>query len=175
MIGISIGGMIAMELGIIQSDLVERIVLANSGCRVAPESRPEIRQLRRYARDHDWATIRAQLATAMFTGWQMVTYPPIIHTVGRFILPQPAVSSDVRIAFDLALEYDGRDRLAAIEQPTFIFGGARDPYFTEPILRETAAEIPNATLSITRTAKHGAFHERKYSFDTQVTKFLKRS
>ncbi|UPM44645.1 alpha/beta fold hydrolase [Halocatena salina] len=64
------------------------------------------------------------------------------------------------------------DRLGLIDQPTFVFDGTRDPYFTELILRETAEEIPNATLSLAHGAKHGAFHERKWSFDAQVTIFL---
>lgn len=165
-LGISLGGMIALELNTIRPDLVERIVLANSGCRVAPESRPQIRELRRYATEHDWAAIRSDLATALFSDWRMITYPPIILTVGRILLPLPADPSDMRITLDIVREYDGTDQLGMIEQPTLVFGGTRDPYFTEPVVRETAEEIPNATLSFVNGAKHGAFHERKWSFDT---------
>lgn len=172
--GISAGGMMGIELSADRPDLVERFVLVDSGYRIAEECLDDVRRLREYAVECDWAAIRAELARAMFSDVRQVVYPPLIRTVGRFVLPLPAVASDVRIAFDLVLAYDGRDRLREIDQPTLVFAGSRDPYFTEAIVTETADVVPNATLSLVEGAKHAAYHERKWTFDDRATEFLAR-
>jgi pimeloyl-ACP methyl ester carboxylesterase len=52
------------------------------------------------------------------------------------------------ISQGLAFEnkHDFQDRLAEIRAPTLVIAGARDPFYTEALLRETAAGIPNARL-----------------------------
>ncbi|WP_254543578.1 alpha/beta fold hydrolase [Halomarina pelagica] len=171
-LGISMGGMIAQAFAADHPDLVDELVLVNTGCRVADGARDAVRRLRRYARTHDWARIRAELAVAMFTDWRAVSYPTLALTVGRFVMPRPAVASDVGVSLDAVLSFDGRDRLDDIAARTLVVGGTDDPYFPRSILEETAAEIPDATLCAFRGAKHGAFHERKPAFDSRVEAFL---
>ena len=108
----------------------------------------------------------------MFRHLRSVSYPPIIQTVGRFVLPRPADPDDVRISFEAILAYGGRDDPGKIEQPTLVIGGDRDPYFTAPLQQETAEGIPDSSLSLIPGAKHGAFHERKLTFDRRTTASL---
>jgi pimeloyl-ACP methyl ester carboxylesterase len=108
----------------------------------------------------------------MFADWRQFAYPPLARTVGRFVMPQPAVPDDVAVSLDLILEYDGCDRPDAVDAATLVIAGDRDPYFTEPVLHETAAGIADARLSLLSGAKHAAFHERKATFDRRVTQFL---
>lgn len=48
-IGISMGGLIGLELASTHPALVERLVLANSGARIDPEAQPAVEQLYEYA------------------------------------------------------------------------------------------------------------------------------
>ncbi|MFC7155364.1 alpha/beta fold hydrolase [Halomarina halobia] len=173
-LGISMGGMIGQAFAADHPDLVDALVLANTGCRVADAAQDTVRRFRRYARAHDWGRIRAELAAAMFTDWRAVSYPPLALTVGRFVLPRPAVPADVRVSLDAILAFDWRDRLDDVDARTLVVGGSDDPYFPEPILEETAAGIPDATLFAFSGATHGAFHERKSAFDSRVKAFLRR-
>lgn len=169
-VGFSMGGQIAQELCIRHPELVENLVLANTGHRI--DDLAAVDRFLQYAREHDWASIRAELAVAMFADWRAVSYPPIVRTAGRILLPSPAVPTDVQVSLDAVRAFDAADRLAAIDSPTLVFGGTDDPYFPEAILRRTAAGIPDAELATIRGGKHAAFHERKATFDSRVASFL---
>lgn len=171
-LGVSMGGLVGQQLCVRHPEVVDRLVVVDSACRLAGEARPAVRELHRYATEHDWAAIRAELARGMFAGWRRVAYPPLVRTVGRVLQPRPAVPADVRVSLAAILAYDGCDRLDEIEHRTLVVGGDRDPYFTADLMRETAEGIPDARLSLVRGGRHGAFHERKWTFDRRVTRFL---
>lgn len=171
-LGISMGGLIGQQLCVRHPELVDRLVLANSGCRLSDAGREPVGRMLRHARERDWFSIRAELARGSYSDLRSVTYPPFIHTIGRFVLPRPADPDDVRLSLEAILDYDGRAELADVEHPTLVIGGSRDPYFTADVLRETADGVPDARLVLIRGAKHGAFHERKLTFDRKTTAFL---
>ncbi|WP_436343824.1 alpha/beta fold hydrolase [Natronorubrum sp. FCH18a] len=173
-IGISMGGLIAQALARREPDPIDRLVIANSACRLDDDARSAVRQFERYAREGDWASIRSKLAAAMFSDGRAMAYPPVLQTIGRFVQPRPAEPADVWRSLEFILEFDGCDRLEAIDQPTLVFSGERDPYFTAELARETAAGLPNGQLELVAGAKHGAFHERKATFDSRVREFLER-
>ncbi|NUC71884.1 alpha/beta hydrolase [Haloterrigena sp. SYSU A558-1] len=174
-IGISMGGLIGQALARREPELVDRLVLANTACRLDGDARSTVRRLERFARERDWASIRSELAVAMFSDGRAMAYPLTLQTAGRFVQPRPAVPADVRRSLEFILEFDGCDRLAAIDQPTLVFAGERDPYFTADLARETADGLSNGELEIVSGAKHGAFHERKLTFDSRVRSFLERT
>lgn len=173
-VGISMGGLIGQALARSRPDLVDRLVLANSGCRLDDDARPTVRRFDDYARERDWAAIRSELAVAMFSDGRAMVYPPLLQTVGRPFQPRPADPADVWRSVEFILEFDGCDVLEGIEQPTLVFGGDRDPFFTESVVRETARGLPNGELELVSGAKHAAFHERKWQFDSRVRSFLER-
>lgn len=173
-LGISMGGFVGLELCLRHPELVERLALANSGCRMAESALTVVDRFLEYAREDDWAWIRAELAAASFTDFRAVTYPPFVLSVGRLALPRPADPDDVRISLEAIREFDVTDRLGDVSSPTLVFGGAADPYFPEPVLEATAAGIPDAELAAIPGAKHGAFHERKPEFDDRLAALLDR-
>lgn len=175
LLGISMGGLIAQATARHRPDLVDRLVLANTACRLDDDARSDVREFERLARDHDWASIRSKLAVDMFTDGRAITYPLMFQTVGRLFTPRPAVPADVWRSLEFIRGFDACDWLEDLPQPTLVFGGERDPYFTAERAIETAAGIPNADLELVSGAKHGAFHERKLTFDSRVTAFLERT
>ena len=174
-IGISMGGLIGQALARREPDLIDRLVLANSACRLDDDARSAVRRFERYAQEGDWASIRSELAVAMFSDGRAMAYPLLLQTLGRFVQPRPAEPADVWRSLEFILEFDGCDRLGDIAHPTLVFGGERDPYFTADLARETATALPNGQLELVAGAKHGAFHERKLAFDSRVRSFLERS
>ena len=171
-LGVSMGGQIGQELARREPQLVDRLVLANSACRIADDARPTVERFQRYARNRDWASIRSGLASVMFTDGRALTYPLFLQTIGRGLQPRPADPADVRRSLQFVLEFAACDRLSELERPTLVFGGERDPIFPPDRTRETAAAIPDAELELVPGVKHGAFHERKVSFDSSVRSFL---
>ncbi|APW98709.1 hypothetical protein CHINAEXTREME_13365 [Halobiforma lacisalsi AJ5] len=171
-VGISMGGLIGQALARRHPEVVDRLVLANSGCRLAESAHGRAREFERDAREHDWASIRSKLAADMYSDGRAVAYPPTIRTIGRFLLPRPAEPADVWRSLEFVLGFDSGGGLADLEQPTLVFGGERDPYFTPEILRETVDRLPRGDLELRPGAKHGAFHERKPAFDSRVRAFL---
>lgn len=171
-LGISFGGLIGQQLCVRHPDIVDRLVIADSAYRLATDARQAAQRMVRYATDRDWFSLRADLARGLFSDWRQFAYPPLIQTIGRFSLPRPADPEDVRISLQAILEYNGRGDLERIAHSTLVIGGSEDPYFTAECMRQTAAGIPDATLSLIRGAKHGAFHERKCTFDRRTTAFL---
>ena len=171
-LGISMGGMIAQSLVARHPDLVERVVLANTGARIADTD--VIDRFREYADARDWASIRAGLAAAMFSDWRQAAYPPLAVTVGRAVAPRPADPGDVHVSLEAIRAFDGRDLLGDVRTPALVFGGTADPYFPEETLRSTADAIPEADLTLVHGGKHAAFHEQKPAFDSRVRSFLER-
>ncbi|WIV66909.1 alpha/beta fold hydrolase [Natrialbaceae archaeon AArc-T1-2] len=171
-LGISMGGLIGQELAYERPDLVDRLVVAVAGCRLAAESVRVLRRLRRYGVEGRWTEIRSAFLEAMYTGWRRQLYPRLSRTVGRIRPPAPADPDDFLHSVDAVLEYDATDRLARIEPRTLVIGGDDDPFFPERILRETHDELPDAQLAMFRGARHGAFLERKEAFDDWVRQFL---
>lgn len=171
-LGLSMGGLIAQELARERPDLIDRLVLAVTGCRLAGAGRPIVRELHRLGLEGEWTEIRARLYEEMFTGAWRRTVPLLSRTIGRLSPPEPADPRDVPISFDAVHDYDGTDRLAGIEPRTLVIGGTEDPFFPESILRETHEGLPDAQLAMFDGARHGAFLERKAGFDNWVQRFL---
>ncbi|WP_114575407.1 alpha/beta fold hydrolase [Saliphagus sp. LR7] len=170
--GISMGGLIAQEIARERPDLVDRLVLGVSGCRLAPGSREIGRRLRWYALEEDWIELRATLFEEMYTGRRRRLYPALARSVGKLRPPEPADPGDVVASIDATLAYDGCDRLGEIEPRTLVIGGDEDPFFPESILRETHEDLPDAQLALFRGGRHGALLERSEGFDGWTLDFL---
>ncbi|MCU4740400.1 alpha/beta hydrolase [Natronoglomus mannanivorans] len=171
-LGISMGGLIAQELAFGRPDLVDRLVVAVSGCRLSEEGARIVNRLQWYALERDWTEIRATLFEEMYTGRKQRVFPTLARAAGRVRPPNPADPEDVLVSIDAVLEYDGTDHLGEIEPRTLVIGGTDDPFFPEEILRETHERLPDAQLAMFRDARHGAFLERKEGFDNWVLQFL---
>lgn len=191
-LGISMGGLVSQTLAADYPDLVDRHVLAVSGPRASAEGVEAASRWRELAADRAWYEIRAELVGDMFSDWRRVAYPSAVRSAGvatrwrRLVapgiadfvpnvpVPEPADPNDVLVTMGATIGFDGTDRLDEIDAPTLVFGGADDPYFPASILREAADRIPDARLEIVPGARHGAYHERKGTFDEAVTAFLDR-
>jgi pimeloyl-ACP methyl ester carboxylesterase len=70
------------------------------------------------------------------------------------------------------LAHDTRAALPGLRVPTLVVGGALDPFFPEPSLRETARAIPGAELAVFPRGGHGVPKQRARAVQEAVAAFL---
>lgn len=171
--GVSMGGLVAQHLAADRPDLVERLVLGVSACRVGEEGRRVLGRWHQWAVAGGWTRILADSASVTYTGHRRRLYPSLLGTVGRARPREPAFPDDVPVSLRACLDHDTTDRLDDIEAPTLVIGGDEDAFFPAELLERTAAGVPDARLKLFAGVGHGAVEERKREFDDSVRAFLR--
>jgi pimeloyl-ACP methyl ester carboxylesterase len=148
LVGTSTGGSIAQQLAADHPDVIRRLVLLSTACRLGP-----------YGRDLQGlvaAELRAgQLRRAVGAGAADLA-PPGLRTLARGLGWAAArrVVTSASAAADLAATLEAEDGfdLAACERPieakTLIIGGGRDRFYSADLFAETAALIPGSILRL---------------------------
>lgn len=173
-LGVSLGGLNAQELARRHPDLVENLVIASAGSHVSEGGREILRRWQRWAREHDWSSIRSDIVNQFYSDWRRYAYPPFLSVAQGPFVPEPAHPRDAILSTTRPRLFDSREWLDDIEAPTLVIGGDEDPFYPEPILAETAERIPGAELELLAGGRHGVFHDHKLKFDRVVTDFLDR-
>jgi pimeloyl-ACP methyl ester carboxylesterase len=145
--GISTGGSVALQLTIDHPELVSRLVLAGSGCRLGTSGKRVQLRLAELARA---GRQRAAAAEILDPGSGPVWSRALLRG-GAWLLGSAAFSirepSDLVATIEAEDSFDVTDRLGEIRVPTLIVGGARDAFYDDGrILAETAAGIRGARL-----------------------------
>ncbi|MFP4636798.1 MAG: alpha/beta fold hydrolase, partial [Nitriliruptoraceae bacterium] len=129
LVGISTGGSIALQTAIDHPDVVDRLVVLSSACRLSDRGRTAQRHLaeRTLAGQHRaaWAAL-APMLTSGRTG--RAAFAALLWAFGPLSAPENSDDMVATVyaedAFDAAA---GLDRIAA---PTLVIGGARDGFYT---------------------------------------------
>jgi pimeloyl-ACP methyl ester carboxylesterase len=153
LLGMSTGGSIAQQIAAEHPDVVRRLVLVSTGCRLGPQAKSVQRRVaarvRGGASGQACAVFAADLAPrgplALLAGVAGRLFGPRLLTTGG--LDDTATMIEAEDEFDLA-------RLPTITAPTLLLAGGRDRYYGKDILAETAALIPNRQLDIHERLGH---------------------
>jgi pimeloyl-ACP methyl ester carboxylesterase len=86
--------------------------------------------------------------------------------------PTPTDAADFAATVTADLAHDTRSEIPRLAMPAIVIGGADDPFFPEPELRETAAAIPQAELRIYPNTGHGLPKRHGKRLQDDVLKFL---
>ena len=171
--GFSTGGAIAQYLALDRPELVDNLVLVVSASRLSEEGRETCERWGKLARERRWRELWAGMASVNVTSKANKRIASaFMGSFGRFVLGAPSDPSDFLTTLEADLEHDTTERLPGLSAPTLIIGGNRDPFFSEGLLRETAARIPNAELRVYEGVGHGVPKERKRSYEDDVLAFL---
>jgi pimeloyl-ACP methyl ester carboxylesterase len=147
--GLSTGGSIAQQLAADHPDVVDRLVLLCSACRLGPEGRAFQRRvaarIRRGAHRKALAVMLAGLVPprrgqvlAGALGW--LAGPRVL--AGGDDLADMATTIEAEDTFDLA------SCRSPIRAPTLILAGAEDRFYSRELFAETARLIPGSRLRV---------------------------
>jgi pimeloyl-ACP methyl ester carboxylesterase len=147
LLGMSTGGSIAQQVAAEHPDVVRRLVLVSTGCRLGRVARHLQRQVAARVRAGamrqavavfaaDLVPLDALTLPVALGGWLLG--PRLFTTEGMNHMATVAEAEDL---FDLA-------QLPPIEAPTLIVGGERDRYYGPALFEETARLIPGSRLVV---------------------------
>jgi pimeloyl-ACP methyl ester carboxylesterase len=153
LLGMSTGGSIAQQIAAEHPDVVRRLVLVSTGCRLGPLTKQLQRRLA--------ARIRAgsiRQATALFAADLTPPGPLELPAAlaGWFWGPRIFKAEGLRDMATMAEAEDDFDlsQLPRIDAPTLLVGGSRDRYYGTELFEQTAALIPDCQLEIRRGLGH---------------------
>ena len=171
--GFSTGGAIAQYVALDHPELVGNLILIVSASRLSEEGRETCERWRTLARERRWRELRADMASATVSGETNKRLArAFIRVFGRFVLKVPSDPRDFLTTLEADLGHDTTGRLSEISTPSLIIGGSEDPFFSESLLREIAAKIPDASLRLYKGVGHGIPKERKRRYEEDTLAFL---
>ncbi len=145
-LGASTGGSIAQQLAAEHPDVVRRLVLVSTGCRLGPDAKLLQRQIAARVRAGATRQAAAVMAGALAPpalrlpvsclGWLL---PP--HLFSESGLQDMATTIEAEDEFDLA-------RLPTVRSPTLLVGGGRDRFYDQELFEQTAGLIPGCVLEM---------------------------
>lgn len=146
-VGMSTGGSIAQQLAADHPDVVRRLVLLSTGCRLGPVGRRDQARVAQLLRAGD---VRGACRSASA---DLLPSPlrPLGAAAGWLaahrVLPTVRAAEDLRATLEAE---DGFDlaRCSPIHAPTLMVAGARDRFYSPEIFRETQLLIPGSRLLI---------------------------
>ena len=156
-LGFSTGGSIAQQFAADRPELVRRLVLAGTACRLGAVTRDAQRRHAQFAASGQYRRSLAALAPTItrstlgqrLVGAAMWLAAPL-GGMGPYWDP-----SDMIATVKAEDAFDASDRLGEISAPTLVIGGERDPGYSRELFAETTRGIPDARLFIYEGRGHG--------------------
>jgi pimeloyl-ACP methyl ester carboxylesterase len=158
LIGLSTGGSIAQVFAADYPELVKRMVLYSTAYKLGEECRQFQLRTAELARKGRWGAASAEGFAFMFLprkGLAKRITRPITWPVQLLaMVARPASVSDYMITIEAEDAFDFRTRLGEIKAPSIVVGGAKDPFYSPDLFRETAEGIPSGELVLYDKAGH---------------------
>jgi pimeloyl-ACP methyl ester carboxylesterase len=154
-VGISTGGEVALQLAADHPELVRRLVLVASACRLGPHGHQVERQAAEALERGDRRGAAALLSRMLPSG----RFASAVAGGLAWLLPGGVVGRDhhdVLATMRAELAFDLSERLHEITAPTLVVGGSGDANYGEAVFRETATGLPNGHLALHPGRSHAA-------------------
>ena len=168
-VGLSMGGMIALQLGLDAPDLVKTLVIVNSG----PEVRPNNLRDRLLL----WQRALLTRAVSMATWGRILAdrlFPEPAQAEAREALRTRWARNDKRAylaSFQAIRRWSVADRLGEIRHPMLVVAAELD-YTPVEAHRAWAARVPNARVLMVPGSRHATPADRPEEFNRVVGEFL---
>jgi len=174
-LGVSMGGMIAIELALRHPEMVEKLVLCSTSggvSRFVPPKMEVLKSLKELTGGSPEDALEG-LLRIMYTEDFIAEHPDRIKEFIERVRGAPFSTEGFTRQLGAIMVYDAHGRLHNIKQPTLILAGKKDvlvPYENSVILSE---EIPNSKLVLFDDAAHGLHSQKREEFCRIVLEFLK--
>jgi pimeloyl-ACP methyl ester carboxylesterase len=148
LVGTSTGGSIAQQLAADHPDVVRRLVLLSTACRLGPYGR----ELQGFVA----AQLRAGRVRRAVGAGAADLAPPGLRTLARGlgwaaagrVVPSGSAAADLAATLEAEDGFDLAACKRPIEATTLIIGGGRDRFYGAGLFEETAALIPGSILRL---------------------------
>jgi pimeloyl-ACP methyl ester carboxylesterase len=97
----------------------------------------------------------------------------LMRLLGKRLMKEPDDASDYIATIEADLGHDATDALSRSLASTLVIAGSQDFIFPDPIVRETAERIPQATLRRYDGVGPAASKTHKRRFENDVLSFLR--
>ncbi len=176
-VGISMGGMIALNLAILHPELVDRLVLVSTtaGGPTSVNAKPEILGLLMRAAGEDLETRVRRTFTAIAAEGYMAGHPKDLDQIVEYSLAKPMSLESYRRQLGACLDHSAKgvaELLGQITAPTLIIHGEGDPLIPYENGEYLAAHIKGAGLSSYPGVGHLPPTEAPERFNREVIEFL---
>ena len=171
-IGTSTGGSIAQQLAADHPDVVRRLVLVSTACRLGPEARREQRRVAARVRAGARRQAMALLVHDLVPPWRgRVPAAVAAWLLGPRLLRDRAGLDDMATTIEAEDGFDLAASAQPIGAPTLILGGARDRFYAVALFEETARLIPGSRLRVFPRRGHVTVM-RDPGFQAEIAAFL---
>jgi pimeloyl-ACP methyl ester carboxylesterase len=169
--GISTGGSIAQQFAIDHPQLVRRLVLAATACRLSPHGQEVQRRFAELTTDgrprRAYAALGPTLAATAAGGRAFAALMWLFGGSQRADDP-----SDMLVTVAAEDVFDASPELHRITAPTLLVAGARDRFYSPELFRETAEGISNARLRLYQDKGHAGVMTHKPAI-REIVEFLR--
>jgi 3-oxoadipate enol-lactonase len=174
LVGISLGGLISMELAILHSELVGKLVLVSThtGGKSFIQPPPEILGLLGRNEAEDIETRTRRVYTAIAGKGYMDAHPEVLDQAVKNAIAKPMSVESYQRQLGAGMMYDASDRLDKISVPTLVIHGEDDPLIPYPNGKYLAAHIKGARLSTYPGVGHLPIIEAADRLNREVIEFL---
>jgi pimeloyl-ACP methyl ester carboxylesterase len=147
--GTSTGGSIAQQLAADHPDVVGRLFLLSTACRLGPEGKSLQRRVAARVR----AGARRQATAVMVGEFAPTPVAVVASLIGPLILREDETWDDLATTIEAEDDFD-LARLGTITAPTLVVGGADDIFYSPALFEETAGLIPGSELVLLEGKGH---------------------
>jgi 3-oxoadipate enol-lactonase len=169
-VGISMGGAIALQMALTRPDLISRLVLVSTFACLRPRNfHSLVYLLRRFA----LSTFRGSASQAEMVAFHLFPNPDQVEL--RQAIIQLILESDpgvYRNAMRAIALFDVRKRLAEVHTPTLVITGALDTTVPVDIQAELVRGISGAKQVIIPEARHAVIADQTEQFNAALLSFL---
>jgi len=169
--GLSLGGMIAMELAASNPEMVTGLALLDTTAAFPQTTRDLFFELASSASFNGMSAITDKFLQLSFRPQFIEANPKMIATIRKGMLASDAAS--IAAAMRMVAKIDLRQRLSAIQCPTMVLVGAQDQLTPPTLAEELAAGIKGAQLHVITESGHASPVEQPQAVSMLLTQLVK--
>jgi 3-oxoadipate enol-lactonase len=175
-VGISMGGFIALELTLRHPELVDRLVLTSTSAG-GPTHVPagfwmRLGLMLPRSRRGDIGKLAKRSYRAIMAPGYARTHPEVMETIAEIARYRPQTPAGYRRQLHTCLTHNASARLDGIHAPTLVIHGTQDPLVPVGNGRYLASHIPGARLILYERTGHVPIIERAEDYNRDVLSFL---